>query len=315
MGDLFNSDKPDSLSVEHYKAAMRKMSDVGLPVFVIQGQHDRAVPPWPVALNDTGIQYVDRKVFMPLGAEGPAFFGMDCMGTKEEVKAALETVPASVSVVVGHQLTKSVFPMDGVWTLDDAWLPPHITHAFMGDFHDGVETSAETPKLYYSGSTYACKIDEASDKSFLDVTCDDTGLTVNRVKLVTRKFLQLSIQRIEDLNGVLATAAGLPAFELSKWGSVGVPIAVIQYLVTLGDVETQLTKAFEHKAHLWLRPTTNRVIWPGDNLEPHDATQPETLLSCLNTFAEPGSAENTFVSDLLSKPADAVFEAWRAKIM
>ena len=309
MGDIFNSTRPDAESIRVFREGLALMTKAGLPVYAIQGQHDRALPPWPVAV-DENIQYVHQKVFVPI-AGGPMFYALDNYANPVELKEELSNMPDTVHTVVLHQLMREVFPMEGVWDADTEWLPKHVNTLFVGDFHEPVEFTWDGGRGWYSGSTYMCKIDEPYTKSVLRAKLLPNGeLGVDRVPLITRPFTEQNISTEADLDACVKIMTEDPLLR-KKHAGVKKPVVVINYLTTVVGVEARLVAAIDNRAHLWLRPRTVRL---DTDFTLEKSTMRVPMEACVKKFLQDGTQEYQFMMDVLRRPLPEVFEEWKHKL-
>jgi len=308
MGDLFNSEHPDSRSVEVFRASMDTMEENELPVYAIQGQHDMATPPWPVSLHSY-VQYVSGKTFHPI-PDGPEFYAFDRIANPEVIKNDLN-IPSTAVGLVGHQLAREVFPMEGRWDFDASCLPSTIKYLFLGDFHEPVTFGIPGGRGWYSGSMYLCKIDEPTEKSFLDVKHHDiAGLSVERIPLKSRQYIKYTINQASELDavvGILTEAKLEPDVDNQQ------PVVVVEYLAEVLDVVPRLEAAIAGRAYLWPKPVSSRIVW--DDGKAQATTEHQTMESCIQKYHPPTSREHQFLTDLLKRPdTDKVLAEWREKM-
>ena len=309
MGDIFNSTRPDAESIRVFRKGVQELAVNNLPVYAIQGQHDRANPPWPLAVDNT-VQYVHKSVFAPI-AGGPLFYGLDNYANPTELKEELTKVPETASVLLLHQLMREVFPMEGVWDCDTAWFPTNINKLFIGDFHQQVELSWDGGVGWYSGSTYMCKIDEEYSKSVLKATLNAEGnLDVERVPIVTRPFAEKNISTAEELDAAVL-ALNEDKLLKKKYKGVQKPVLVVNYLTTVIGVESRMIGAVDGRAHLWLRPKSVRL---NDDPTLEKSTEKVLMESCVKKFLQEDSTEYQFMMDALKRPIDEVFAEWKTKL-
>ena len=310
MGDIFNTQHPDARSVSVLTQGLETMAAAQLPVFVIQGQHDRATPPWPQAVGGGLCTYVHQKIFQPFGPQGLKLYGIDQQNSRDKVKLEIDKIPADVQGVCMHQLFREVFPLENAWDTDGAWLPVHIKHGFIGDYHQPVDFGLPSGgRAYYSGSTYMCKLDEPKEKSFLLVHPQaQGGLSVERQPLPTRACVQLTINEEADIDKAVAIV------QSTATDFVLAPLYLCDYRADVRNVEHRLrTEALDgRRGHLWLRPRTVRLAADGQTVD-FGGTK-VTMESCIDKYLPSGSEAYALTMDLLKQPADQVLLQWRERL-
>lgn len=292
-----------------FRAALDVMNAAKLPVYVIQGQHDRATPPWPSAVYGNDVQYVHLKEFQPI-TNGPVFYGIDQCPVAEQLKDMLNNVPQRVTGLVMHQLARAVFPMEGAWDFDTAWLPKQVKHLYIGDYHEPVSFKWDTNEAFYSGSTYMCSISEPVDKSFLHVTQGHNTLITKRIPLATRRCYTVVINDATDLERAVDHAA---VAKQSADREVK-PIVLIKYLVTVPEVVNKLSAAWGDTVYIWPQPVSNRVDWTRTGAANETELSHVGMEQCVGAFLTEGSDAHTMTLELLAAPdSEEVLEKWRVK--
>ena len=324
-GDTFNSKLPSASDVEFFRHQLSRMQDrpSPLPVYIIQGQHDMSAPPWPRALMDSGVTYVDRQEFSPL--PGLTLFGLDAR-KRVDIEAAMAEIPETCNGVLCHQLARQVFDKEGAWDFDATWLPPHITLALIGDFHEPIELEFEPGRwMLYTGSAHMCSIAEIPEKSFVVLgVADDGSIQWQRVPLVTRPSVHLHVNGEEDMPAFIqqmeAIAAGselpgaYPAFELNGVTAEDIlmPTVRVTFRTDVKDV-IKRTAAFSEKLHIWPDPVIVSTMI-GSNVEGAPKPSEATLQDCLSRFCAPNTEVFSLVNDLLSENTfERVFSDWRVR--
>jgi hypothetical protein len=98
-----------------------------------------------------------------------------------ELQELLANVPATVKVLVCHQLLDLAFPNDGCFNMRAEWVPGHVATVLMGDFHErGTWVDSRGVTFVYPGSTCLQTVAEPVDKSFFEVFLKSAdGLELN----------------------------------------------------------------------------------------------------------------------------------------
>ena len=258
-GDTFDSRKPDSSSVIFFQKQITKMEAMGLPVYFIQGNHDRLHTPWlEVSSWPTHIHNKPIKI----GSHRLA--GMDWTPVdqvQEEVKCAtsagLEELP---DVFIGHQVWKE-FNYGAQEMSLAADIPGWIQLALVGDYHKYEDrligngpTDEHKLHVISPGSIALQSIDEPEHKHFI-VVHDD--LAVKRVRLQTRPVYRQRLLTGDDLDRfVLETVICLQRENeyIRLPEEIRKPILEIRYTANLPEAYKRLKSATGDDFFTWLIP-------------------------------------------------------------
>ncbi len=193
-GDVFDA-QPPSEAVAEFLRGLDFLKKAKIPVLAIQGQHGWAKLPWPSV--DPYVTDLNQKKY--LVQDGLTLFGLDHL-PPQELKDALEAVPADANILVLHQMVRGCVPdIEGRqnWDLDPEWVPDQIRLTLLGDYHEPWQhVRSNASEMYYPGSTQMQSIDEPAEKSFIRV---DEGFRVSRIPLKTRPFRSYTISSAEML--------------------------------------------------------------------------------------------------------------------
>lgn len=231
VGDLTNIRRPSSSIVKFITTQLAELIAADIPVFVIQGQHDMASPPWATLVP--GVKHVHKKVLR--FGEHNCYF-LDYM-PRAELQQVLADLPPDVNVLFGHQAIKEALGFGSIENDTQSWdfelpdLPEQIKFVVLGDIHDVKKelTSGTGVRAIYCGSTYMCKINEKTDKSFLHMDFSKPEITYSRIPLIIRpcgKFRVFTEDEFDSLK------LGLDNF-FDTMDSALAPIVYIEYLSTL----------------------------------------------------------------------------------
>jgi DNA repair exonuclease SbcCD nuclease subunit len=185
-GDIFDRNRPDSESVEAFISGVKRLTEASVKCYAIQGNHDRADPPW--FETSDGVEWLHNRI---VDIDGLKVFGLDNMAA-EELKSALEELDVVPDVLVLHQMAKFAINIEGAWDFDPAWMPDGVRLVLMGDYHMPISQN----NIWYSGSTHIRAVDEPLEKRILKV---DPGLNVEELALTTRSVLRLRVTSQESL--------------------------------------------------------------------------------------------------------------------
>lgn len=245
-GDLLDKDKPDSAAVACMHHEMDRMEQAGLPVFYIQGQHEKADPPWMA--SHKWPKHVHNTVFTVPGIPG-AFYGLDWVPREQFVEFMSSGIPADCHSMLAHQVWME--HMGNVVTVPEANvhdLPPQIRLVFTGDYHVHQQTRYMTQSgekvLISSGSISMRSITEQPQKSvwYFD------GQNLESVPIPGRPVINTNITSLEQIQQ-LADWAAEAGKNLPE--ELRAPICVLKFPSELQGAFATINRIFAN-AHLWL---------------------------------------------------------------
>jgi len=196
-GDVFDSATPDSESVIAFKTGIDILQSLEIEVFGIQGQHERADPPW-MALTP----YV-KCLDTPAGDNEQHIWPIACDKHTVSVRGIDNTSATTLKqlleydaqngahydILVMHQAMQGLV-YETAWNLAEEWVPEFVHIVLLGDLH----IEASKGKCHYSGSMNLQSVGESPQKSFMTVHCAKDGeLSVKRHVLETRDMLKFTI--------------------------------------------------------------------------------------------------------------------------
>lgn len=295
-GDIFDSNRPDSESVNNLNIAARRLQSVGL--YFIQGNHDKC-PFVPWATIGTGATWIDRTTVTIAGID---VFGLDWLSASR-LRDALPSI-TSASVLVCHQAWREVQGVGATdATLDD--IPPHVSVLLTGHNHvtstsrftrsDGSELLVVSP-----GSTYVNRINEAADKYFFVIGLRDGRFDCIQLKLPTRIVVDVQLRSKQELDAFItstifddATAASESLHE-----SIRLPIYRLSFNSDIPEAFESLQRAIGDRGYLFPRPiqTTKEIVTDLDD----SPASFETLIDAVRRMAD---------DDLVVSDASRLFQS------
>lgn len=261
-GDIFDTALPPSSSVDVFRKQMDRMQKAELPVFIIQGQHDKSDPPWPAAIHPI-VQHVHAQTFY--AAADYCVYGLDYLSSAD-LEVALANVPPQADTLMLHQMARPVFDLPGAWNLDPAWIPQHVKRVLIGDYHGGGEFTLPSGGVgRYTGSMHVLAHDELKNKSFLLETVRPDGTVhIEQVALHTRPYVNVTLRRTEDLEEFLTAKVpairALAAEAATRMPAhVARPVILLAYAADIAGVEKRVRAALDEVAHIWPMPQSMRI--------------------------------------------------------
>jgi DNA repair exonuclease SbcCD nuclease subunit len=281
-------------------------------VYLIQGQHDMTIPPWPEAIG-TMAQHVHGKSFKPL-AHGPVFFGLDHRPAGH-IEEELKTVPAEASILVMHQMLQGSVPGAAACDLKPEWVPAHVKLVLLGDIHTGPELTHGDTKYYYTGSPYVCNIGEIGlTKSVLEYNV--VARSVTRIPLAGgRSYTCMNIMDEQRLVDAIAELSHMPEVDTDAR-----PVVVITYATSLEQGADRLRLAAGDRCTLWLQPAALRTAADVRFAVPKDTSghSEETLVGLtkriMPTATEDQKLALQLTLDLLTQPTETALQTLKTKL-
>lgn len=255
-GDVFNTQTPDSETV---RRSLQPSHSGGVPYSVcyIQGQHERADPPW-LSLGGQRYTHVHRDVFR-CGLSKILFYGLDWQPADKLVEE-LAKIPPGADVLVAHQVWKermgSICSPEG--SLADV---PYVKMIITGDLHKHdvttVEASDGRGSITVLSPGSGCMQSTSEDpKKYFFVLHDD--LSVVSVPYKTRDCRYYIFRNSDTFAADLARAAEEAVLQQGVPVEIARPMAVVEYDEALPEAGPRIEKAFAGKAHLFLSTLRKR---------------------------------------------------------
>jgi len=275
-GDLFDKDRPDPAAVGSLIRAMDAMRAAGLPVYYIQGQHERTDNPW-LGIHEHPI-HVDGKLFQIPGFQQD-FYGLDWTPATQIVER-LTSVPGSVEFLVCHQVWLEHMGLLCNPECDVQFVPRHVRYVLTGDYHQHqIIEPRPGLKMVSPGSISIRNLGEPENKSFWYLPVD--GAEFQSVPLCTRVVIRHTISNEAQL------AAFVTDLELARAGMRrgdvrildGEPICAVKFMNELPNAYQRISQV-AGEAHLFIeeiKQTTVELLEPGLVAPTEDVT----LAGCL----------------------------------
>jgi DNA repair exonuclease SbcCD nuclease subunit len=329
-GDLFDKPVPDPVSVSVMCREMDRMQAEGLPVYFIQGQHERVkrsalgsselggspewmnVHAWPT--------HVHKKVF---SIENRQFYGLDWT-PPDRIEEELAAIPEGTYFLVCHQVWRE-FMGDTVCQPEcNLSMVPVVQEVLTGDFHETTNAHNGAYTVMHSpGSISMRSMGEPAEKYFFhflgwneveEAEHPDVGESLHpmeAIKLQTRVMAEVNIDTEETLDAfvqyepepVAWDIAGLPE-ELEK------PMLRVNYHDDIPEVYDRIVAAVGDTAHLFLYPQRigPDVVEVDEDLR--ERIRGQGLLGCLSQVEDEDSPVYRTTARLLqsSDPATELEE-------
>ena len=319
-GDLFDKPDPDPVRVNVMCREMDKMQEAGLPVYFIQGQHERVrrnlgedhgrpewmrVHPWPT--------HVHEQMFE---IDGSTFYGLDWT-PKEHIEEAFDNIPDEATVLVAHQVWSEFM---GGWIPSECELSmlsaraPQISRVLTGDFHEhtierypSAEREAVVAEItmYSPGSISMRSIAEPSSKFFYRFHNGNIArapFPTEHINLETRHLEEFDLEDEDDLQDFeLDTISSHVREYLDALPEViAKPLIRVKYRDDIPAVYDRIRGAVGDQAYLFPSPVAAEQDSPEvEDQERRDVID-QGLAGALGLVVDPDSEEYQTATRLLS---------------
>jgi len=254
LGDVFNEQLQQSAAVSQMRAAMQWFQDQNIAVYYVQGQHERAEPPWLAAIHGWPV-WIDQQVIELLPDRSCSIYGLDYRHP-QDVRAALEAVPRTAQILATHQVWKDFLSADSgdAWF---EWVAPHVRTIFTGDYHSHRQMHSAARYILSPGPLCPQKIDESTATGVWLLNDD---MTVTSEPLRPRQVFDYIIDSEAALRQFCAdwnvSEAKRPQAHVPD--SIRKNIIRVHYLTAVAGVRTQITDVVSDAAHIFWDPQNPR---------------------------------------------------------
>jgi hypothetical protein len=192
VGDIFDASEPGPTLGRMFREWAEDVSAAGNRIWVLQGNHDKRVVPWPLALSSC-VTYIGDGT--PVTIAGVPVRALDYQPrdllARKLAEMGTEPLP---EILFLHQSAKQYLDV-GDWNLDLEWVPEGIPLVVMGDIHEPWGCPVR-PGQYacYTGAGHTRSITEARHgKSVLGITSDGHEHDIQRFPIRSRAIRAASL--------------------------------------------------------------------------------------------------------------------------
>lgn len=280
-GDVLERKSNSARPIAKLCAGLSRMEAAGQPVFYIQGNHeyDRHAPwlsvhPWP--------QHMHAKT---IDISGAAVYGLDWL-PKGAIQDALQAVPETTDILVGHQVWKDLMGNVGrtECELTDVH---HVRTVLVGDFHvtkviDGVNAQGQSVKMLSPGSTAMQDMGETNEKFFFVIGRSAAGFEFQPVSLKTRGVLSYTVHTVEELDDLCAKTLPEEIQRLIEHAvtneyspDIHKPLVRVRFDKRIPDAYLRVVTVVGESAHLFCEALTDKSA--GRQAQSRDSTKNDLL--------------------------------------
>jgi DNA repair exonuclease SbcCD nuclease subunit len=309
-GDIFDSKRPDPLSVRYFGQQVARMFEADQNVSFIQGDHDfHPHAPWPTV---SGMAIPLNG--MSVTAGGYNIFGLDWT-PRDSLPAALCSVPEGTDFLVTHQAWQEI---QGIGQVEGSVTHiPHANFLLTGDYHVALQKDVQAEdgrgvQVWSPGSICMQSIDERYEKSFLVIGIEEGDLVVRREPLLTRMKFDLIYNTEEEFAADLVNRHVFDEIIADERlehlpECIRKPIVRVTFNDEIPDALTRIEAAADGRFHIF--PNPQRVV---EEVEVDFDEVPEgafgTLLDACRRLATDESAYNLAARLLRSEDPEAELE-------
>jgi hypothetical protein len=253
-GDVFDKNRPDSLTIWHTRTQIDRMERQDLSVYFQNGQHDlvNTGESWLNAISWWS-EHIHQKQF-DLG--GIVAYGLDWTPA-DQIKQEFDKIPTSTDLLIAHQVWRDLMgPRIGESECAFADVPV-VKMILTGDFHRHLKLEASNKdnaitRILSPGPVCMQSIDEDPAKYFF-VLSDD--MSIQSIRLKTRNCFRFNLSNKDDLEIFLTgnvEAACEPQQNVPD--NIVKNIVHITYEDNIPEAYTRIINAINSRAHLFLVP-------------------------------------------------------------
>lgn len=219
-GDVFDSPDPDPTSADVFRAFCEQLSQLGIYLVALTGNHDRhplKIPGQdglPTRVESMGSNVNSLRSTLNNGAwrvpvKNPAYANQtvtlvaaDWMPASK-IPEFLKGLPAELDILAMHQSCSGFNPKIATTEMELEWLAGKAKYVAMGDLHMRKEMRPSPDTIVaYPASTEMCSMDESPDKSVNVVTFNLETREVEKIDyhpIARRAIIEVRIESPEQL--------------------------------------------------------------------------------------------------------------------
>ena len=229
-GDIFDANRVEGSSLEHFTSFVDTLFDAGIQVLFIQGNHDLD-PEQPIP----GVQGAVRLNKTTLPFDGHVLYGLDWM-PREDLQEALKCIPPTVEILVLHGKAEHMLDFEAAADFSVEDIPEHVKSVLVGDIHVNKVFEFSHGVCVSPGAMHPTKIDQVGPFGFYVLPRRET--VWQRVNIPGREIVRLSLlepEEIEKTNQILQLVASRSTPNLEPLVEIRYSSDVAEYIDGLGS--------------------------------------------------------------------------------
>lgn len=277
LGDIFDSARPAAEDIKAFQRGLDRLPGRGREVYYIQGNHDRATPPWPSIVSDA--VWLHRKQLTLCGHRA---YGIDYSDPRR-LQAELADVPADTEVLLMHQAWSDMMGREAE-AGDVARLPCRVL--LTGDYHDYRQTSVPTRDggqilAVSPGSPHLTRTSHKLEKFIVEIGANPEAAICDPfsgIRVPTRPVVQRQLEIEADYEAL--SAACLAAIEDGKSRSdarIQRPLVHIRYRPEHSAQLKRIQAEFGESCYVIAVPTVTTVML--EDMQDHEFSPTSGVLS------------------------------------
>jgi len=297
-GDIFDTKRVDGESLLCFFTNMKRLWDLKIPVYYIQGNHDLNTTPIPDIIqefiaDDLLIHIHDKEVTI----DGFTIRGLDYM-PRADLLEAIEVVPACDYLVL-HCAFEHLLGFEGAYqlTLDD--LPSHVQNVLVGDIHIPDVTKTRKGVCVSPGPLHACQVSQDQTKCIVKISEDKPEFVPLPNQRCIFRYVVKDIAQCSEVESEIA--------EILTRGYITIkPIIDIKYAIDLSEEMTTLIAKYANDCLFFIKGSAQKEL----AVEEAAIYERTTLFGCLASVMDPEeeSEKYDFMQELLEGDAQAVID-------
>jgi predicted phosphodiesterase len=255
LGDIFDTQRPDSETLQRFCRQMSAMQHHGLPVYFIQGNHDYASPPWPWVH-----EWPSRAHRNPFRLGLLKCCGIDYT-PRDKLQEELDLVPEGTDVLLMHQAWAE---MQTIGATDGSFQQiKNVRCLLTGDYHvhniyqGMIEGGTRQIPVVSPGSICMQALNESPTKAAYCLGATAAGVLIfEDLRLPTRPFAHLEVKwpgQLAEVERFLLQQRAQAAPQ-SLPPEIRQPLVRISFADNIPDAHQRLVAACGNDFHLFAEP-------------------------------------------------------------
>lgn len=266
-GDVLDKQANNSESIIQLIKGLERLEDAGIPVLVVQGQHEYQKDPW-VSLSRA--VWINDDIHT---LRGWNIGGSDFKAQAEFQDFLKSSVATESDVLVCHQVWKDLMGEVAVTQGSFEDVPSNVQLLITGDFHEHLKLRSRNTVVLSPGSTHMRSITEQRDKSVFMVTLyPDREMDVVSLDLPSRCCVDLDLTEllsvadhgftVEDILrrvGDLLEDARIAGEDMELPAELRKPLLYVRHFKSDSEFANAIHKTYAEHAHVFFKQMADKV--------------------------------------------------------
>lgn len=314
-GDVLDNRRPESEVLHNIVDILSTtgFSDLKLPIYFVQGQHDISDPPWLPIIYSNAIHLEGKHV--QLGS-----FSMTGLDYSKRFKYISKITPLqhTSTILVTHQTWKELFPYSFQMSFDEI---SGFKHIWTGDIHiHRILNINDSCTVLSPGSQVLLSLQEEPVKKFFLIHDD---LSVESVETCYRPVLHITVNNESDVEAMLIRVKSWLEFCSSKSNYLHPSILFIYYKneSILTSCQNELEKISKNDIivvfNILCENTVNKFQYSQNISDPNTSLQQQLsiLKSNVRRFGGNEESEQLALSLWTSQNPSKIMQEWLKEVL